>query len=201
LLNVLLPLQKVVRNLIKKHYILSITFVLAVLPLAGLCLIGLRATGASICRICRETNRQALDIPFAELSENSEKYAGQMIRLEAIFVHDSGYTSLRDPTASGVKAMPVGFGKDYVACSSTQNALSFHTGLGGWYDGIAYIRLIGTYGTIDDQRKFMDRMAGFTLLCLEEVKPVDPSKDIPINTVRYAIGQIDKLISYLFGNK
>lgn len=121
------------------------------------------------------------------------KYTDQLIRIKAVFDHDAGYTFLRDPVSRDwTKAMPLGFSKDFLACAATQKSLTFHTGLGTWYDGIALVTVIGRYGIVADQRKFQTGQIGFTVLCIDEVRPSRSRTGLFINAIRYSIARVGR---------
>jgi hypothetical protein len=160
--------------------------------------VGYAAAGISLCQTCRENHQKIGAIPdvgFSDLKQHPEKYAGQMIRLHAIFDHDAGYTFLSNPTTwDRINSIPVGFGKEFETCASTKKALTIHTGLGTWYDGAVYATMIGKYGVIDDQRKFQNGETGYTIFCLESVEPIDPIRSVPINAIRFGITQIGRFV-------
>ncbi len=186
----------------KKHRAIFILFLsLIVLPTCLLAVIGFAASRTVSCQACQEENRKVLNVSFSELRLSPKKYTNQIIRVEAIFNHDAGYTFLQDPSNHDRKdSLPLGFGKDFITCDATQKALTFHTGFETWYDGASHVTVIGKYGIVDDQRDFQTGQTGFTLLCLEQVQSANTIKEISINTIRYSIGQIGKRIFHPLRN-
>jgi hypothetical protein len=182
---------------VMKKYRVFFFFMLSLIILSScaLVVIGYAASRTVICQNCQGPNHDVMDATFSELMLTPEKYADQLIRLEAMFVHDAGFTFLRNPfNTSWEKSLHTGFGKDFIACAVTQKALTFHTGLDTWYDGEIQVTVIGKYGIIEDQRNFQTGRKGFTILCLEQVKPADTEKEISINTIRYSLGQLGKYV-------
>jgi hypothetical protein len=182
----------------KKRIITTLVFLPVFAVIVMFIGIGVVATRTSLCQNCRgnyQTADALPDVGFAELNQYPEKYAGQLIRLHAIFDHDAAYTFLCAPVPRArTNCIPVGFGTGFETCSSTKRALTIHTGLGTWYDGTTYVTVIGKYGIIDDQRKFQDGETGFTVFCLEKVEPINPMRDAPINAIRFGITQIGQLL-------
>jgi hypothetical protein len=178
---------------LRKHVGISIAlFFLAVLPIIALGLVYLTTPIAASCQQCQTKSQSAIEVSYADLLRDAEKYRGQTIRVAAIFDHDAGYTSLRNPAKTDWKqALPVGFGANYFDCALIRESLIFNTGLGGWYDGIASVKVVGMYGDLDDQRGFQKGEPGLTILCIEEVKP---NTGVLSNLFRYTLGKVGRLI-------
>ncbi len=184
--------------LIEKYRTLSIIlFLLIALPIAWLAATGISMAGLSTCQKCQVANGNALNVSFSELHKNPESFANKIIRVDAVLSNDAGYIFLHDPNNSNSKIlMPAGFGKEFASCPATEKAMSFHSGVGTWYDGQARSVVIGKYGIIDDRREFHTGQMGLTLLCVETVKPINSISSVPINTIRYAMGRIGRLIFF-----
>lgn len=188
----------------KKQIITTLVFLPVFAVIVMFIGIGFVATRTSLCQNCRGNYQMAdalPDVGFSELEQHPEKYAGQMIRLHAKFDHDAGYTFLCAPVPRDrANCIPVGFGTGFKTCSSTKRSLTIHTGLEThtglemWYDGTAYVTVICKYGIIDDQREFQNGETGLTIFCLENVEPVSPMRDGPINSIRFGIAQIRRLL-------
>jgi hypothetical protein len=148
------------------------------------------------CRSCAETYSLASEIPtvsVCEIVNNPEPYANRIVRIQAKFVHDAGYISLRDNAqpCGQSSSLRAGLAVDELqSCEGTGKALVIHSGFGNWYDGGANITFVGRYGRIEDNRGFDHGERGVNILCLEEVSPLGSGS---YGRIRYTIGKLFRL--------
>jgi hypothetical protein len=53
-----------------------------------------------------------------------------------------------------------------------KKSLMVYPGLGSWYDGVAYVTVVGTVADFDNPDDFNFVFDGFTIECLERVEPI-----------------------------
>ena len=117
------------------------------------------------CRACAQTSNDVPRVTVCELSNNRQKYMGQLVRVAAEFSHDSGEVSLRD----GGCFMHTGFANRMQACNGSWRRLQIICGVDGWYDNVAPVTVLGSISKIPDGNYYVGE-EGFTISCLEQVR-------------------------------
>ena len=141
------------------------------------------------CRSCSEiyTSSEISTVTFRELSANPGEFRGKLVRVEAIFHHDSGAISLRGERWAGPGAMYAGVAESRGACPGAWKALTVYSGYRTWYDSEADVVVVGRLERIDGEGDFYAGREGFNILCLERVEPIGSGIR---QRVYYAIGRL-----------
>jgi len=137
-------------------------------------------------------------VTLCEIANDPERYHNRVVRLDVIFLYDSGTFALSDTTAGCAKNnfFPSVFSGSHASCADTQKALSIYSGYKTGYDMAPVgVVVIGRLDTIDT-RMLPIGGEGIDILCLEQVKP-DGAGIVQrvYYTVNQAVSSLSKLIS------
>jgi hypothetical protein len=129
------------------------------------------------CRSCAAIYASAANeiptVTLCDIANDPERYRGRMVRLDVIFLYDSGTFAISDATAGCAKnnIFPGVFADSHASCEDTQKALSIYSGYKTGYDmSPVGVVVVGSLDFIVTRRIHGDG-EGFNILCLEQVKP------------------------------
>jgi hypothetical protein len=131
-----------------------------------------------------------------DLVHDPKRYNDQVVRVRAIWRHDSGTVSLSDPAAQceGGSPMKAGLPESFASCDGARQMLVIHTGLGfeRGYNGRANVIVAGRYGRVQSGDG-SDAETGLTILCVERVTPI--GSEIR-GRIRYAMEEVSRRIGF-----
>lgn len=162
---------------------LIVTMLILVIGLMGFGVIKYRSAEVTLetppCPNCSQVYSAAQIIPtieFCQLVDNSARFANQMVRIKAAFIHDAGQTLLTAPQekceGQTHRSIKTGLDERCGACDGTRKALSIYTGFETWYDSRAIVVVVGRLGRINNPKSHYHGDDGFNILCLEQVEPI-----------------------------
>jgi hypothetical protein len=143
----------------------------------------------SPCRSCsaRHSPTEIPTVGFCDLTKNTEKFRGKLVRVQAKFHHDAGLVSLLDDTCRVDGRMHAGLSNSFESCAGAMKALKIYSGFRTWYDSTANVLVVGSVGLLENPTLFDDGKDGFNIICLERVSPGEfPMQD----RIRYAAGEL-----------
>ena len=136
-------------------------------------------TEAPPCRACSAVYASAAsampDVTPCDLLRDPGRYDGRVVRVRAVWKHDSGSVSLSDPAAAceGGSSVKAASPEPFASCDGAREMLIIHTGLGfeRGYNGRANVVVAGRYGRVASDAS-PGGEAGLTILCVERVTPI-----------------------------
>ena len=140
-------------------------------------------TARSVCQKCVDLSKTEF-IETKTLAEiiKLKDFEGRKVRIEARFVHDAGYTRLRDLNQEKIN-VPVGFDRNTIPCIDTEKSLQICTGYKTWYDHSVNLTLVGYLGKIDEKEPFQGGEYGFKIICIEQVNPTE--EELRMGSVKF----------------